>query len=80
MECIQRLHLQKNYRTANAGFDAARARVQRRIGLCPVSEFGMLRDELDWASAQLESARAALDAHIRDHCCCMVQGSTVTRD
>jgi len=79
MECIQRLHLQKNYRTANAGFDAARARVQRRIGLCPVSEFGMLRDELELASAEVERTHAALDAHIRQHSC-MVQGSTIAPD
>jgi len=79
MECIQRLHLQKNYRTANAGFDAARARVQRRIGLCPVSEFGMLRDELELASAEVERTHTALDAHIRQHSC-MVQGSTITPD
>ena len=73
MECTQRLHLQKNYTTANAIFDAVRGRVQRRIGI------GLLRDELHWASAQLERARAALDAHIWEHCC-MVQGSTVTQD
>jgi hypothetical protein len=79
MECKQRLHLQRNYTTASASFDAARAQYQLRIGVCTESEFGMLRDELDWASAQLESAHAALDAHIWEHCC-MVQGSTVTQD
>jgi hypothetical protein len=77
MECKQRLHLQRNYTTASAIFDAATVQVHR--GICAESEFEMLRHELDWASAQVESARAALDAHIRDHCC-MVQGSTVTQD
>ena len=79
MECTQRLHLQKNYTAASAIFDSARARVQRRIWICTESEFGILRDELDWASAQLDSAHAALIVHTRDHCC-MVQGSTVTQD
>jgi len=79
MECRQRLHLQRNYTTASAIFDAATVQVHRGIGICTESEFEMLRHELDWASAQLERARAALDAHIWEHCC-MVQGSTVTQD
>ena len=79
MECRQRLHLQRNYTTVSAIFDAAKVQVHGGIGIWTESEFEMLRDELDWASGQLESARAALDAHIRDHCC-MVQGSTVTQD
>jgi hypothetical protein len=78
MECIQRLRLQKNY-TPSAIFDAARLRVQRRIGICPKSEFSVLREAVDRASAELERARATLDAHIWEHCC-MVQGSTVTQD
>jgi hypothetical protein len=79
MECKQRLHLQRNYTTASAIFDAATVQVHRGIGTCTESEVEMLRHELDWASAQLERARAALDAHIWEHCC-MVQGSTVTQD
>ena len=78
MECKQRLHLQRNYTTASAIFDAARAQYQLRIGICTESEFEMLHHELDWASAQLESAHAALNIHTREHCC-MVQGSTVTQ-
>ena len=61
------------------GFDAARARVQRRIGLCPASEFGMLRDELELASTEVERTHSALDAHIRQHSC-TVHGSTITPD
>jgi hypothetical protein len=71
--------LQNIYTTASAFFDAARARVQQRIGICPKSEFGVLRDELERALAELERTRAALDAHIRDQCC-MVQGNTVALD
>jgi hypothetical protein len=69
MDCTQRLRLQKNYTTASAIFDAARARLPRRIGICPKSEFGMLRDELGRASDELERTRAALEAHIQEHCC-----------
>jgi hypothetical protein len=79
MECKQRLHLQRNYTTASAIFDAATVQVHRGIGIWAESEFEMLRHELDWASAQVESARAALEAHLRDHCC-MVRGITVRQD
>jgi hypothetical protein len=73
------VRLQKNYTRASAIFDAARARFEGRIGICPKSEFLVLSDALDWASDELERARAELDAHVRAHCC-MVQGSTVTQD
>jgi hypothetical protein len=39
----------------------------------------MLRDELELASAEVERTHAALDAHIRQHCC-MVRGRTITPD
>ena len=38
-----------------------------------------LSDALDWASDELESARAVLDAHILEHCC-MVLGNSVEQD
>lgn len=80
MECAERLCLQKNYTTASATFDAARARVQQRIGICPTSEFGMLQDELERLSDELERARDALDAHIWEHCCTVRRSNTVTQD
>ena len=79
MECKQRLHLQRNYTTASAIFDAATVQVHRGIGTCQKSEFWVLSEAVDRASAELERARAALDAHIWEHCC-RVQGSTVTQD
>ena len=79
MECAERMRLQNNYATASETFDAARARYQQRIGTCQKSEFWVLSEAVDRASAELERARAALDAHIWEHCC-MVQGSTVTQD
>jgi hypothetical protein len=80
MECAERLRLEKNYTTASATFDAARVRVQQRIGICPEGEFVVLSDALDWASAELERARAALDAHIWEHCCTVRGTSTVTQE
>jgi hypothetical protein len=71
--------LQKNYTTARAVLDAAQAQYQQRVGICPKSEFEMLRDELVRLSDELEHARAALGAHIGEHCC-MVQSSTVGPD
>jgi hypothetical protein len=79
MDCTQRLHLEKKYRNASAAFDAARARVQLRIGLCAVSEFEVLRGELELASAEVETALVALDAHVQEHRC-MVHASTITPD
>ena len=79
MECAEGC-LQKNYTTASATFDAARARLPRRIGTCPTSEFGMLRDELERLSAELECARDALDAHIWEHCCTLQGSSAVTQE
>jgi hypothetical protein len=69
----------RNYTRASASFEAAQAPFEERIRICPKREFLVLSDALDWASDELERARAELDAHIREHCC-MVQGSTVTQD
>ena len=80
MEYAKRLRLQKNYTTASVAFDAARARVQQTIGVCSTSEFGMLQDELERLSGELERARDALDEHIWDHCCTVRRSSTVTQD
>jgi hypothetical protein len=63
------LRLQKNCTTASASFDAARARFQKRIGICLKSEFLALTDELGRASDELKRARDALDVHIREHGC-----------
>jgi hypothetical protein len=71
--------LRKDYLRASVIFDAARARFQQRIGICPRSEFIVLSDALDWASDELDRARAALDAHIREHCC-VVQVNAAPQD
>jgi hypothetical protein len=75
MECIQVERLWKDYTAASATFDAAMARLPPRIGICPTSEFELLRDEMQRLSDDLERTRAALEAHIQEHCC-MVRGST----
>ena len=78
MECAERVRLQNNYTTACAVFDGAKTRLQQRIGICPTSEFRVLYEALDRASAGLERARAALDAHIWEHSC-MGQEGRVTQ-
>jgi hypothetical protein len=78
MEGAERVRLQENYTTASAIFDAAKTRLQQRIGICPIGEFRVPYEALDRASAELERARTALEAHIWEHCC-MVQEGTVTQ-
>ena len=78
MECAERAQLQNNYMGASAIHDTAMARLQQRLGICPTSEFLVLSDALDWASVELERTRAALDAHVREHCC-IVQDNTATQ-
>ena len=69
MSCTQRERLQKKYDKASATLEAARQRLGSRIGICPRGEFLALSDELDRAWEALESARTAMDDHIRMHCC-----------
>jgi hypothetical protein len=71
--------LWKDYTAASATFDAARARLPRRIGICPKSELTVLCDELERLWDESERARDALDAHIQEHCC-RVLGTGVTQD
>jgi hypothetical protein len=80
MECEQRARLRKIYMTASVTFDGARTllQIQQRVGICPKREFWALWEALDRASDGLKLARAALDAHIQEHCC-MVQDGTVTQ-
>jgi hypothetical protein len=69
MECRQMARLRKDYTAASATFDAARARLPRRVGICPTSELRMLCAELERLWDESERARDALDAHIQEHCC-----------
>ena len=79
MECVERARLQKNYTTARAILDAARARIQQRIEICRKSDFLVLSNALARALAELGRARAALEVHIQEHCC-MVLGDSVEQD
>ena len=79
MECAERVRLQKNYTMASVFFDGAKTGLQQRTGICPIGEFRVWYEALDRASAEVEHAHAALDAHIWEHCC-MVQGSTVRQE
>jgi len=69
MACVKRSGLEKRHDQAGARFDSIRKRLHERIGICPKEEFLMLNDDLERASKVLDAARAALDQHIRQHCC-----------
>jgi hypothetical protein len=69
MSCVRRFLFEKKFRAASASFDTAMQSLTERIGVCPKSEFVALKEQLDRALAELESARSALDDHIREHCC-----------
>jgi len=69
MECATRARLERQHNRADARFDTVRKRLNERIGVCLKEEFLALSDELDRESETLDHARAALDNHIRQHCC-----------
>jgi len=69
MNCPLRMRLQKKHQKASASFDAARARLNERIGVCAKGEFLSLSGTLDQAWQDLDNARTSLDDHIREHCC-----------
>jgi hypothetical protein len=77
MECVERARLQKNYTTARAILDAARARVQQRIEICQKSDFLVLSNALAWAATELKRARAAHDAHYREQCCRVIESNRI---
>jgi hypothetical protein len=79
MECARMARLRQDYMAASATFHAARTRLSLRIGICPKSEFQMLRDQLERLSDDLKLARTAFDAHTQEHCC-MVQGNSIKQD
>jgi hypothetical protein len=80
MKCAQRVLFEKNFPDASASFDTAMQSLTQRIGVCPKSEFAALSEQLDRAWAGLESARSALDDHIREHCCLAERGNAGTSE
>jgi hypothetical protein len=79
MECAERARLENNYTTARVILDAARVRVEQRIETCRKSDFLVLSNALGGALTELERSRAALDAHIQEHCC-IVLGNSIEQD
>ena len=75
MGCVRRSRLEKNRDRASARVDAIRQRLHERIAVCLKEEFLMLSDDLDRASEELDEARAALDEHVRRHCCMTQQSA-----
>jgi hypothetical protein len=63
---------------ACATLDLIRERLRERIGKCSRSEFLTLNDEFDRANELLGHARAALDNHVRQHCCLAQDGAAAS--
>jgi len=69
MNCGERTRLEKEHHEAGAAFDAARQRLQARIGVSSQSEFRLLDQAVEEAWSNVQKARNALDRHIREHPC-----------
>ena len=69
MLCAQRAVLEKVHSDAGAKFDAARQRLEKRIGIGTRDEYATLKLNADIAWQELGYARSLLDTHIRRHGC-----------
>jgi hypothetical protein len=69
MDCEERARLEKQHAESGAAFDAARQRLQSRIGVSLKNEFLSLDRTADEAWSNLQKVRKALDQHIREHRC-----------
>jgi hypothetical protein len=67
MVCGERARLEKLHNDAEEAFDAARKTVTEKIGITTREEFAALTRAVDTTWHTLESARFALDEHIRAH-------------
>jgi hypothetical protein len=75
MLCPERERLEKEHAEAGAIFDAARVRLQARIGISQQEEFVMLNHALERSWQALIRARTALDHHLREHGCAAAAAS-----
>ena len=73
MACLERDRLEKEHGEAGAKFDAARRRLQDRIGTSKKEEFESLNRAFDQSWQALARARIALDVHVRTHGCAAAQ-------
>jgi hypothetical protein len=73
MSCARRSSLEQRYRQACAAYDTARKRLHERFSADASGEFLGMSDQVDRAADLVAHARAALEAHIRQHCC-LAQG------
>ena len=80
MSCVKRARLEQSFNQAGARFDNARKKLLERIAVCSRAEFLALNDDVDRASELLDHTRAALDGHIRQHCCLAQHGAIATQD
>jgi MEDS: MEthanogen/methylotroph, DcmR Sensory domain len=69
MACLERNRLEREHAEAGGKFDAARQRLQARIGTSKKEEFESLNRAVDQSWQVLARARIALDLHVRAHGC-----------
>ena len=67
MECSERARLEKLHNDAEEAFDAAEKVLREKIGVTTKEEFVALTHAMAMTWHALESARFALDEHIRTH-------------
>jgi hypothetical protein len=75
MACLERDRLEREHSEAGAKFDAARQRLQARIGTSIKEEFESLNRAIEQSWQVLVQARIALDLHVRAHGCEAAQKS-----
>ena len=68
-ECAERARLEHTHALAEIEFDTARATIRERIGKSSKEEYRALDHTVNQAWDQLQRARKAVDAHIRQHGC-----------
>jgi hypothetical protein len=74
--CGRRARLDRHFDEASAAFSNAHRRLLDQLATCSRSELATLNDAVDRAVEHLDHARAALDAHIKRHCCFTISGVT----
>jgi len=67
--CEVKDRLLREYTTATADYSRAVQVLQRRLGVLSKTEYERLREFSETARTKSESARLALDAHVRNHGC-----------
>jgi len=69
MPCEERVRLEREHLEAGIACDEARKRLESKAGVLARGQYRLLLHASKNAADKLESARAALDSHLREHGC-----------